>query len=81
MDEKATSPRPLSQGEGNGEEPDVRVVSVNEADDSIHLLPLDQATAHELGAGCWCEPEQVEYTPGEPFPGERYEGWYHHEAN
>jgi len=43
--------------------------------------PPAAVAGHELSPNCWCEPEPCFYTPEAAFPGERYDGWYHHEAN
>lgn len=72
----ATPPLPLpASGEGNGEKP-VRIVSVA-PDGGVHLLPLADATLHDLAAGCWCEPEAVVYVPEDAIPDERYDAWNH----
>lgn len=72
----STPPPPLpASGEGKGEKP-VRIVSVG-LDESVHLLPLSDALAHDLSPGCWCEPERCLYIPDDPEPGERFPAWNH----
>ncbi len=57
------------------------VVTANPIDDSVHLLPLTNQTAHDLTATCWCEPTRTVYVPRDHLPDERYEAWNHNVAN